>query len=298
MIGRFLPRAIRRRLEILDRLDTRPPQSLDAVLQALGRIESRQLRDRRGSLHEHEFDVHSHGGEDGIIDYLIESIEIRQRLFVEFGVENYVESNTRFLLGHRHWSGVVIDGSAKNVEEIRARPESWNENLISIHAFLNAENINGVLEAAGLTGEIGLLSIDIDGNDYWVFDAIEQVAPSIAIVEYNHRFGPHRSVTIPYDPDFVRRRDNGTWLFGGASLSALTRAAEKKGMSLVGCNSFGNNAFFVRTDLLPAWLPALTPSDAFVPGRFKEAIEVNGVIRAATPAEERHMLATTQLIEF
>src|SRR5206468_2696338 len=98
------------------------------------------------------------------------------------------------------------------------------------------ENVNDLISEAGFKGDIGLLSIDVDGNDYWIFDAVEVVRPAIAIVEYNHRFGPTRSVTIPYDPAFVRCHDQASWLWAGASLNGLVHAASRKGLSFVGCN--------------------------------------------------------------
>src|SRR4029453_11982214 len=98
------------------------------------------------------------------------------------------------------------------------------------------------------------------------------------------------SVTIPYAPEFTRRRDDGTWLWSGASLAALVSAAARKGMSLVGCNSFGNNAFFVREELRPDWLPALTSEEGFVRGRFKESMIVAGTEKFASPEEEQALL--------
>jgi hypothetical protein len=102
-----------------------------------------------------------------------------------------------------NWAGLVIDGSADQVARIRQRPEYWYFNLKAVEAFVTAENINHVLEAHGVTGEIGLLSIDIDGMDYWVWKAIEVVSPAIVVIEYNHRFGNDDAVTVPYDPAFA-----------------------------------------------------------------------------------------------
>jgi hypothetical protein len=297
-LSRLLPRSIRKRIDMLDRLDAWAASSkLDQVRDSLGRIEARQLEERRGSLHAHEFQVYSQSGEDGIVQYLTSTVPVPRRTFVEFGVEDYVESNTRFLLRSQHWSGLVIDGDASNIARIRSHPDYMSEDLMAVQSFVTRENINQILEAAGLEGPVGLLSVDIDGNDYWVFDAIEQISPAIAIVEYNHRFGSSRSVTIPYNPGFVRRQTDSSWLFPGASLKALSQAASRKGMSLVGCNSFGNNAFFVRTDLMPSWLAALTPEEAFVSGRFREGLIVDGQLVIPSPQEEQSLLASVDLVE-
>ena len=125
-------------------------------------------------------------------------------MFVEFGVETYVEANTRFLLRHRGWSGLVMDGSAANVARIRSDPIFWRYNLKAVEAFITRENIDSLIESQGLRGDIGLLSIDIDGNDYWVWEAVSVVRPAIVVIEYNARFGTDAAVTVPYDPGFVR----------------------------------------------------------------------------------------------
>jgi hypothetical protein len=273
------------------------PAGLDRVMQAIGRIEARQLSDYRGPLRGHEFQVTSQAGEDGIIQYLVRNVPIASRTFIEFGVEDYREANTRFLLVNDHWQGLVMDPDAANVERIRADTVFMTERLAAITAFVTRENIDTLLVDAGVAGDIGLLSIDVDGNDYWVFDAISVVRPALAVVEYNHRFGASRSVTIPYDPQFVRRRSDASWLICGASLQAIVGAAQRKGMAFVGCNSFGNNAFFVRSELLPAWLPALTAEEGYVAGRFRESMIIDGVEVVASPDEEQRLVAQANLVD-
>ena len=272
-------------------------ETMDRVLEELGKIQARQLEGAQGPVQRHEFRVFSHAGEDGIIQFLVRSIAVPSRTFVEFGVEDYREANTRFLALNNHWIGHVFDGSEANVAAIRSDPVLWNAGVTATAAFITRENINDLLVGSGMSGDIGLLSVDVDGNDYWIFDAITAVRPAIAVVEYNHRFGPSRAVTIPYDPKFVRQRDDPTWLSCGASLRALVIAAERKGMSLVGCCSFGNNAFFVRTDLLPPWMPALSAADGYVRGTFRESMLVDGRERTLTPIEEIDLVASAELVD-
>lgn len=95
-------------------------------------------------------------GEDRIIDYLIRSIEIRQKIFVEFGVENYREANTRFLLIKNNWSGLVIDGSIENIQDIKKDSIYWKYSLKAVQAFIDKDNINNILSDNGIQGEIGL----------------------------------------------------------------------------------------------------------------------------------------------
>src|SRR5207247_4732381 len=146
---------------------------------------------------------------------------------------------------------------------VRSDPIGWRHWIDARSAFVTRDNINAKIVAAGRSGDMGLLSVDIDGNDYWVLEAIEVVSPRILIVEYNSTFRPDAAVTIPYDPAFDRTRARPSNLYWGASLAAVAMAADQKGLLLVGSNSAGNNAFFVRRDLLGDLRP-LQPSEAWV----------------------------------
>jgi hypothetical protein len=266
----------------------RLPAQINAVKEALGRVESRldvHAFDVT-TLAEKEFKVYSQWGEDGIIDFLVSKIPVPQRVFVEFGVENYTEANTLFLLKHRNWSGLIIDGSRTNIESIKSGDVYWRYDLFALEAFVSAENINDVLVTAGVSGDIGLLSVDIDGNDYWVWEAITAVSPRIVVCEYNSLFGSDVAVSIPYSPTFARTRASPTNMYYGASISALTHLARKKGYSLVGGNSAGNNAFFVRTDVLGAIKP-VTPAAAYVKAQFREGRSSGGEVTHLSFQERR-----------
>jgi hypothetical protein len=217
------------------------------------------------------------------------------KVFV-FGVEDY-EANTRFLLAKDNWSGLVIDGSADNVARITSDPLYWRHNLKAVHAFVTRENIDDLLRRNGLAGEIGLLSIDIDGNDYWVWEAIDAVRPAIVVAEYNWRFGSERRVSVPYDAAFVRGRAHHSMVYYGASLAALEALGARKGFDLVGCNSSGNNAFFVRRDARPPALQAITAQQAFVAASFREARLPSGSMAHLSPSEEIELLADLPLVE-
>ena len=224
-------------------------------------------------------------------------IAVGRKIFVEFGVENYTESNTRFLLMNDNWAGLVIDGSAKNVDYIKKDDIYWRFNLKAENAFINRENINDLIRQNGIEGEIGLLSIDIDGNDYWVWEAINVVVPSIVVVEYNARFGPERAVTVPYDAAFVRTIAHPSNIYYGASLAALCLLGKRKGYSFVGCNAAGNNAFFVRTELRPLALLELTSVEGFVRSQFRESRDADGALVFLTDAQEAAILKESSLVE-
>ena len=271
---------------------------LDHTQQALGRIEQRQLREVKSSrLTDHEFKVHSQWGEDGIIQYLLRRVPAARPVFIEFGVQDYTEANTRFLLENNNWSGLIFDGSADAIASVQRDPIYWRYNLKAAQAFITRENINPLIESHGLNGEIGLLSVDIDGVDYFVWDAITVVQPAIVIAEYNARFGPDRAVTVPYDAAFQRNAAHHSNIYYGASLAALVGLGKKKGMAFVGANSAGNNAFFVRRDLLPSDMPELTAKDGFVDCKFRESRDENGKLAFFDPAREKALLATLPLVE-
>ena len=168
-----------------------------------------------------------------------------------------------------------MDGDAQAMSALRYDEIYWRHNLTAVGAFITCENVNQLFLENGFSGEIGLLSIDIDGNDYWVWETIRSVNPVIVTVEYNSVFGAERALTIPYDPTFYRTRAHYSNLFWGASLKALCLLAEKKGYAFVGCNSAGNNAHFVRKDSVGK-IPVRTPAQGYVESKFRESRDKNG----------------------
>lgn len=230
------------------------------------------------NIQDTEFSVFSQWGDDGIIQYLLQEVEFPNKTFIEFGVENYTESNTRFLLINNNWSGFVIDGSEDHIKYIQNDVISWGFDLHSKAAFITKDNINTLLNEfveKGYDREIGILSIDIDGNDYWVWKEINSVNPILVITEYNSVFGKYNAWTTPYEENFIRSKAHESKLYYGASLSALCDLAKQKGYCFIGCNSAGNNAYFIRRDKLGG-LKELTPSEGYVISKFREFKNKNG----------------------
>lgn len=274
-------------------------QRLRAIQEALGRIEARQNnnKDEGGDIHDQEFKVYSQWGEDGIIQFLLRHVEIKNSVFVEFGVENYLEANTRFLLVNNNWSGLVIDGDPANVSFIKSDPIYWRHNLKADRAFVTKDNINELLKRNGISGDIGLLSVDVDGNDYWIWKEIDVVSPRIVVIEYNSRFGADWAVTVPYAENFVRRQAHHSMIYFGASLKALVNLGKQKGYSFVGCNNHGVNAFFVRSDLLVSPLQELTVAAGYVAGKFREARNAKGELSFISAEDEKGILDKLPLVE-
>lgn len=295
MIGFSKVRVLKSLLSRLHRIDSIESRAI-YLQEALGRIEARQTEGAK-TLREAEFRVFSQWGEDGIIQFLSRQVPIESKIFVEFGVQDYLESNTRFLVAKDNWSGLVIDGSAENIDKIQRSELYWRHRIRAECAFITRENINDTIRSAGITGDIGLLSIDIDGNDYWVWQAIDAVHPRIVVAEYNARFGADAVVSVPYDPQFIRERAHSSMIYYGASLAALAKLGEAKGYALIGCNLAGNNAFFVRRDVQPPSLPSLTASEAYVPASFREARDPSGNLSFLSPEEERILLKSLPLVD-
>lgn len=231
--------------------------------------------DLNKSYRDAEFKIFSQFGDDGIIQFLIKKLNISVEKFVEFGVEDYRESNTRFLLMHNDWQGLVIDGSKSQVELIKNDPMYWRHDLTAVHSFITAENINQILLDNNFKGKVGILSIDIDGNDYWVWQAITVVDADIVIVEYNGIFGSERAITVPYKPDFDRVSAHYSGLYFGASLQALCELGSKKGYAFIGSNRAGNNAYFLKKEIVGG-LDIVSPEAGFVKSKFREARNSSG----------------------
>jgi len=199
-----------------------------------------------------EFKIFSQFGDDGIIQFLIDKLEIdyEYQNFIEFGVEDYSEANTKFLLLNNNWSGLILDSSNENIENIKKKIFFWKFELEAIKSFITKENINSVITNSNINRKkIGILSIDIDGNDYWVWKEINVIDPLIVIVEYNSTFGFEKKISIPYKQDFERSKAHHSNLYWGASIEALKFLAKQKGYKFLTTNSAGNNAYFIKENI-------------------------------------------------
>jgi hypothetical protein len=189
------------------------------------------------------FRVHSQGDEDGMIAEIFRRIGTGSRRFIEFGVGNGLDCNTTFLLT-QGWSGAWIEAATDLAGAARAKFRDYPVDIVS--AFMTVDTADETIAQLAGEQELDLLSIDIDFNDYWVWQAITRVKPRLVVIEYNAAIPPPVSLTVAHDPS---RGWDGSSYFG-ASLSALEALGRAKGYSLVGCSLTGVNAFFVRDDLV------------------------------------------------
>ncbi|RYG06602.1 MAG: hypothetical protein EOO02_00050 [Chitinophagaceae bacterium] len=254
-------------------IDLPAPQNGDPELLVMGAMLSNQqwlMHSKR--INDYEFKIFSQWGDDGIIQYLIKHVRVENETFIEFGVENYLESNTRFLMMNNNWAGFVMDGSEEAMTTLKQQDWYWKYDITGYAAFIDKDNLNSLLKLSGFEN-IGIMHIDVDGNDFHLLKEADfsTLNPSILIMEYNSVFGAERTITVPYRKDFYRTRAHYSNLFFGASLSALNLLAVEKGYALVGCNLAGNNAYFVRNDLLNEHVPRLTVQQAFKTSKFRES---------------------------
>ena len=194
----------------------------------------------RADLEAHAASVHSQGGEDGVLLRLFERIGTRHRAFVEFGAwDGFHWSNTANLRVNHGWTGLLMEGSDRADGTLVRRER------------VDAENVESLFERYGVPVDFDLLSIDIDGNDYWVWRALERYRPRVVIVEYNVFFPPDVAKTIAYDADHEWDKERHG-LYHGASLAAFEKLAREKGYALVWTEPYCPNAVFVCERELPA----------------------------------------------
>lgn len=250
---------------------------LDRSLQLQGRVAAMQVaaRDKIRDLSDVEFRVCSQWGEDGIIEWLCHKLPGVSRSFIEFGVESFAEANCRFLIENRGWRGLVMDGSASHMGNLRQETLYWRHDLTAVTAFITAENINALIKASGFAGELGILSVDIDGNDYWVLQAINCVNPAIIICEINGNFGDLQPLSIPYHPAFQRLQTHHSGQYFGCSVEAAKLLCSRKGYAFIGTNTNGVNAFFVRNDLAGPVIDSIAEVRAWAP-RHRDSRNQNG----------------------
>ncbi len=227
-------------------------------------------------LENSKFKVFSQWGEDGVLQYLISNLDIRSKTFIEFGVENFLESNCRFLMMKDNWSGFVVDGSEEKIIELKSMYFYWKYDLNAQSAFIYKSNINELLKKSGFDNNVGVLSIDIDGVDYYILEALKDIEASILICEFNSLFGAVRKISVPYTDNFNRTKAHYSNLYWGASLPALKSLAGKKGYALVGLNDAFNNAFFIKKELLNSKVKEKTIDELFGVSKYRESRDNSG----------------------
>src|SRR5450755_419181 len=214
------------------------------------------------------FRAYSQNDEDGVLLFIFALIGTTNKKVVEVCAGTCVECNAANLIINHYWRGILFDGNAANIEFGRRyyaeHPNTLVRPPVFVHAWITPENINELITSNGFAGEVDLLSLDMDGMDYWILKAIECIQPRVIVLEHNSPWGAARAVTVPYQRDFVAQFVDGAPEYCGASLPAFVKLLRGRGYRLVGLETFGINAFFLRNDVGPDILPERTVESCFV----------------------------------
>jgi hypothetical protein len=214
-----------------------------------------------------EFRNYSQNGEDGILWYIFSVIGTTNKKCVEICAGSGRQCNTSNLIINHGWTGVLFDGDEGNVARGRklfaSHPDTFTYPPRFVHAWITAENVDSLIRDNGSEGEIDLFSLDIDGVDYWIWNAVSAVSPRVVIAEVQAIWGSERSVSVPYAPDFKAGFFQGFGIYSGASLPAFVKLGKKKGYRLVGCQRYGFNAIFLRHDVGRHEFPEISAGQCF-----------------------------------
>jgi len=197
------------------------------------------------NINDLDYKVFSQNGEDGIIDYFLYSLKIDKPKFIEIGVGDYRECNTRFLFERTSPKGLVIDCIKDLKVKISKNIKLWRGDITILEKFISPENINLILKQNGFNKDIDLFSLDVDGIDYWILKKLPKNFTKIAIIEFNSNFGSKKEITVPKIKNFDRTKYHYSNLCYGASLKAIINLMKKKNFTFLGTNIHRVNAFFV-----------------------------------------------------
>lgn len=246
-----------------------------AQVQLYHQYQEKKEQNKLPKFNETGFKNFSQFEEDGLLLYIFSVIGMGSKTFVDLGSNDCVNSNCANLAVHFGWLGLFVDGN-KTMIDIGKKfyskyPDPWNHPQQFLCSFITDKNVNSLIKSKEIEGEIELLSIDIDGNDFWIWEALEVIQPKVVVIESQTAFG-NRNIVVPYKNDYTK--SIGTDFYNGASNTALQQLAHKKGYRLIGSNTYGHNLFFMKNGIgeneFPEIEVALTLQHPFATTKFKE----------------------------
>jgi hypothetical protein len=249
---------------------------------------------------ETDLKIYSQNGEDGIIDYLLFSLNIEKPKFIEIGVGDYSESNTRFFFERTSGDGLIIDIIDDFEKKVKEKVKIWKGNLKILQQNIDANNILDTLKNNNFFQKIDLFSLDIDGIDYWVLKELPKNFCKILVAEYNPYFGDKFKITVPNIKNFNRSSYHYSNLCFGASLPALIDLLKTKGMDFVGTNLFKNNAFFVNNDFVKILnLEKINEIDlkSYVNANFRESRNISGSMSYIDPKNVLNQIKDCKIVD-
>jgi hypothetical protein len=271
----FLVQKIVRRIRLIISNDL---QNLKFLLGQNSILTSRSMSEKFIDLWDAEVKVFSQWGEDGILDFLCERIGLTKPRVLEIGAGNFTECNSRFLAENRNASVVLVDGRKDLILNVNSNSLKWKTHIFALEEWVTTENINNIIKSAkSMIGKLDVLSIDLDGNDYWIVEVADLSEVKIIVVEYNPLFGSDFAVSVPSDDNFNRATKHYSCLYYGASLKAFNHILNQKGFIFMGSNRVGNNAFFVHQETVEK-INLTVPSDLsiYTDWRIRESRDSSG----------------------
>jgi len=192
-----------------------------------------------------DYKIFSQNGEDGILDYLIHQLNLEKPKFIEIGVGDYTEANTRFIFERCSPKGTIVDCIENLEDKVKKNLKLWKGELKIINKIVNSKNIIEIMQESNCSSDLDIFSLDIDGIDYWIIDKLPKNFSKIVVLEYNSTFGNEIEVTIPNIENFDRTKYHYSNLCFGMSFQAAIKLMEKKNFYYIGTNLFNNNIFFI-----------------------------------------------------
>lgn len=283
---------------ILNRIFLSELRSLRFALGQSSILASRSNSHNFRNLWDAEVKVYSQWGEDGILDYLCEMLQISKPNVLEIGAGNFSECNSKFLVENRNANVFAVDGREDLIPSIDLNHLKWKSHIFGKNVWVTPNNINEIIyDAKENIGEIDIFSLDLDGNDFWILSASEINQVKIVVVEYNPLFGSEKAVSVPRDDEFDRRKKHHSCLYYGASIKAFNLLLESKEFEFVGTNRVGNNAFFVQKNLRDK-IPLLTSNDfsIYTDWRIREARSQEGALTYSSGINRSNQIAFLPIV--
>ena len=252
------------------------------------------------NLRDVEFKVYSQNGEDGIIDYLIYALSIKKLRFVEIGVGDFTECNTRFLINNYPFRGLLCDINSKLKDNVKYTYDAHRGSIKVFNNYVNSSNILEILKSNNFHKKLNLFSIDIDSMDYYVIEKLPNEISDIFIAEYNQNFGPNLEVTVPHLDQFDRHKYHYSGQCYGLSLRALINLMKKKGYVFLGCNVECCNAFFIlesKKDLIKLSLPDENDLTSYFNDYVCDVRDKNGKILNISISERLEYIKDCNIID-
>lgn len=256
--------------------------------------------DKVKNLNEVEYKVFSQNGEDGIIDYLLYCLNIQNPKFLEIGVGDYKESNTRYLFMKTPNKGMIIDNVKDLKKKVSKHIKLWKGDLTIIEKTITSSNICEILKFKNFDKNLDLFSLDIDGIDYWVMKKLPDDLSKIVITEYNATFGADLEITVPNKDNFNRTEYHHSNLCYGMSLKAIINLMKKKNYVFVGANKACNNAFFVKKNQLEKLnidIPDYNNLEKYTQSNILESRSKSGDLTFLSGQEKLNAISNCEVID-